>query len=80
LVELHGYKKHAVLGVEPTGEGLSTLMAACGVEPSDVSERILAKIAALNDAPEPSNCEVDKALREGEAGPGWAYKPKTEPG
>lgn len=65
-----------MLGVEPTGEGLSTLMAACGIEPCDVSERILAKIAALNGAPEPSNCEADKALREGEAGPGWPISQK----
>jgi hypothetical protein len=50
-----GYKEHSVLGVEPSGEGLSSLMAACGVDSSNVRERILARIAQINGSPDSDN-------------------------
>jgi hypothetical protein len=50
-----GYREHSVLGVEPSGEGLSSLMAACGVDSSNVRERILARIAQINGPPDSDN-------------------------
>jgi hypothetical protein len=54
-----GYKEHSVLGVEPTTEGLSTLMAACGVDEkaADIRARILARINAIN-GPDDSAREI----------------------
>jgi hypothetical protein len=53
-----GYKEHSSLEVE-SGAGLSTLMAACGLdEKSSVRARILARIAAINGPDEPDAREI----------------------
>jgi hypothetical protein len=59
-----GYKEHTSLEVEP-GEGLSGLMAACGVDSSNVRERILARIAAIRADGEPDPREADSEPKSG---------------
>jgi sirohydrochlorin ferrochelatase len=47
------YRENAVLGVEPTAEGLSGLTKAFGVDSANVRERILARINEIRaDPPE----------------------------
>jgi hypothetical protein len=62
-----------VLGVEPTGEGLSTLIAACGADSDKAREIIAGKLAQLaarngeiGDFGGPVSSEADKSLPEHE--------------
>jgi hypothetical protein len=48
-----GHKEHTVLDVEPTGERLSKLMAAC--DAADIRARILARINSINGPPDSDN-------------------------